>query len=508
MGYMEAIAAEIFGGWTVYVLGSLLLTWVLMRTLAQRELKRLSLVGYLSAFHIFMALGAAVATVEQASFARDCHLAAVILAVVALIGMAVLVVFTAVMPRLHLKTPRILHDVLFTLAAGIAVFFTASRMGYNVSGLIATSAVLTAVIGFSLQGTLGNIVGGLALQMDRSIRVGDWVEVGGSSGRVTEIRWRHVEVETRDWETLVIPNSELAGKSVRLLGRRSGHPAQWRRAVEFQVDYRYSPTEVVAAVEKGLCGEGLSRVARAPAPHVILKDFGDSYGVYAARYWLKDLHYDEATDSEVRTRIFFALLRAGIPMSRPAHSVFLTETTKRSAEKSERHRRFRLDALKKIDLFKDLEETEREYLVDNLSYAPFTTGEVLIQQGAEGEYLYVLMDGLAQLRVREGEQERVIGNLEAPNFFGEMSLLTGEPRTATVVALQDCECYRLRKHAFQHVIEARPAIADQIAGVLARRKLELDGIKAEMGAASSGDDMDTRTFQLVQKIRTFFSLDH
>jgi small-conductance mechanosensitive channel/CRP-like cAMP-binding protein len=507
MGYIEALTTEILGGWTLYVLGSLLVTWLIMRTLAGRDHKRLSLVTYVTILHMLMGFAAAIAVVQQATFARDLHLTSVILAVVALIGMAVLVVFSVVLPRLHLRTPRILHDVVFALTTGIAIFFIASRMGYNLSGLIATSAVLTAVIGFSLQGTLNNIIGGLALQMDRSIRVGDWVQYGDSVGRITDIRWRHVDVETRDWETVVIPNSELAQHTVKVLGRRGGQPEQWRRTVQFNVDFRFPPTDVIKAVEAGLGGEGLDRVAHAPAPHVLLMDFGESFGVYGARYWLKDLRFDESTDSQIRTRIFFALSRAGIPLSRPAHSVFLTETSKRREQKSQRHRAWRLEALATIDLFKDLEEAEREYLVDNLVYTPFTHGEVLIKQGDDGDSLYVMMAGCAELRVRVDDDERVMGKLRAPNFFGEMSLLTGDARTASIVALEDCECYVLHKKPFQHIIERRPEVADQLAAVLAHRRMELDAFKAEMGGEASGADMDTRTFQLVKKIRDFFHLE-
>lgn len=506
MGYIEAISSEFLGGWTLYVVGSLLVTWVLTQVLAWRERVRLSLVIYVSGFHVLMALGAALAMAQQLTFARDLHLVSVILAVVALIGMAMMVVFNVIMPRLHLRMPRILHDVIFALGAGVAAFAIASRMGYDASGLIATSAVLTAVIGFSLQGTLGNIVGGLALQLDRSVAVGDWVEYSGYVGRVTEIRWRHIEVETREWETIVIPNAELAQHVVRVLGRRIGQPQQWRRMVTFKVDYRHNPTDVIQAVESTLC-EGLARVASTPAPHVILTEFGDSFGVYGARYWLNDLNFDQVTDSEIRTRIYFGLQRAGIPLSRPAHSVFVSDTSTRREEKSRRHRAWRLEALATIDLFRDLEETEREYLVDNLIYFPFAKGEVIVQQGDEGHYLYVMMDGSAELRVQYGGQERIVGTLNAPNFFGEMALLTGDPRTATIVALERCDCFRLGKEAFQRILKDRPAVADQVAGVLAHRRMELDAVKAEMGDKNTGGDMDTRTWELVRKIRTFFHLD-
>ena len=109
--------------------------------------------------------------------------------------------------------------------------------------------MLTAVIGLSLQDTLGNILSGLALQTDDTIHVGDWVKVGEVTGRVVDIRWRYTAVETRNWETAIIPNSFLVKNQVLVLGRRTGQPTQLRRWVWFNVDFRFPPTEVIRAVD-------------------------------------------------------------------------------------------------------------------------------------------------------------------------------------------------------------------------------------------------------------------
>ena len=100
-----------------------------------------------------------------------------------------------------------------------------------------TSAVITAVIALALQDTLGNVIGGLALQTDESIQVDDWIKVGDVNGRVVDIRWRYTAIETRNGETVLIPNGVLLKGQVMVLGRRQGKPRQWRRWVYFQVDY-------------------------------------------------------------------------------------------------------------------------------------------------------------------------------------------------------------------------------------------------------------------------------
>src|SRR5262249_6485160 len=128
---------------------------------------------------------------------------------VAVVNVAGVFVFDGVLSTLRLKPPQIARDLLLALAYIIVTLALLAHSGVDLRGIVATSAVLTAVIGFSLQDSLGNIMGGLALQMERTIRVGDWIRVDDLEGKVKEIRWRQTSLETRNWDTVVIPNSAL-----------------------------------------------------------------------------------------------------------------------------------------------------------------------------------------------------------------------------------------------------------------------------------------------------------
>src|SRR5256714_14128357 len=141
----------------------------------------------------------------------------------------------------RLNPPRILRDLLLALTY-VVVSITIVSRDTDLTGIVATSAVLTAVIGLSFQDTLGNMMGGMALQMERAFGVGDWIKVDGQEGMVREIRWRHTSIGTRNWDTIVIPNSALMKSHVTVLGRRAGQPRQHRQWVYFNVDFRYSPT--------------------------------------------------------------------------------------------------------------------------------------------------------------------------------------------------------------------------------------------------------------------------
>lgn len=291
---------------------------------------------------------------------------------VAIINVASVLVFDLLLDGLRLKPPRIMRDLLIALSYIIVAFMLLSRSGFDLTGIVATSAVITAIIGFSLQDTLGNIMGGMALQMERTIGVGDWVRMPDKQeGRVTEIRWRQTSIETRDWDTVVIPNSILMKGQVTVLGRRIGMPRQRRRWVYFNVDFRYAPTDVIDTVKQALNAEPIPNVAHQPAPDCIVVDFKDSYAHYAVRYWLTDMAVDEPTDSTVRSRIHAALRRAGMPLSIPAQSVFITEEgeLRRERKRGEEIMK-RVEALRCVDLFNPLTDEERRELAGKLGDVP------------------------------------------------------------------------------------------------------------------------------------------
>jgi small-conductance mechanosensitive channel/CRP-like cAMP-binding protein len=491
------------------LLAALVVVGLMVQTAAHEERRRLRGMAILTALHLVLLPVLAGLRAEPTSgWYTDVRLAALVFEVMAFVGMAGSLLFAVTLPRLSVRAPRILRDVLSAAAGVIAIIAVANRLGFPLSGVITTSAVLTAVIGFSLQDTLGNVMGGLALQMDNSVGVGDWVKVGDLRGRVAEIRWRYTAIETRNWETVIVPNGVLMKGQVIVEGRRAGQPIQTRRWVYFNVDFRYQPSDVIAAVNEALQAAPIERVATQPQPHCILMDLSESYGRYAVRYWLTELAVDDPTDSVVRTRIYFALKRANIPLSIPAHAVFMTEeNVERKQEKSRQDHERRLKALAAVDLFDSLaDEAMRDRLADMLRYAPFCRGEAMTRQGAEGHWLYMIIEGEASVRVAAEGVEKEVARIGAGKFFGEMSLMTGARRTATVVALDDVECYRLDKPAFQRIIHERPELADEISAVLASRK-------ASLLAAQEGLDHDARERRLAEekrailhKIRDFFGL--
>lgn len=430
-------------------------------------------------------------------------------ALLAFLSLGMTLAFRVLLPRVGFRLPRILIDILTMVGILIVFIAVGKRAGFSVAGLITTSAVLTAVIGFSLQDTLGNVMGGLSVQLDKSIKVGDWVTLGPgqATGRVSEIRWRYTAIETRNWDTVIIPNGALVKSNITILGRRTGEPQQTRRSVEFFVDFRTPPTEVIDAVEAALRRDLPPRAAAEPAPHCLFFGVRDSYAQYVVRYWLTDLAVDDPPDSAVRVRVWYALRRAGIPLSIPASTVFLTpDTPERQQAKAAGEQARRMEALSSVDLFRGLPEPLRQELAGKLVFAPFARGEAITREGDKDDGLYMLVDGEAAVRIGTGRDEREVARLVAGQFFGEMSLMTGEARTASVVAATDVVCYRIDKPAFQQVLREMPSIADQIAEILVMRRTALSQVRDEREEVKRSR-AETAKQDLLGRIRGFFGID-
>ena len=423
-----------------------------------------------------------------------------------------LAVFDVALPAIGITTVAITGDLIVGLAYIFAGFGVLKTAGVSPSSVVTTSAVVSGVLAISMQATLGNILGGVAIQLDGSVHVGDWVQLAdGTQGRVIAIHWRHTVVETRNWDTLIVPNANLLAQNILILGKRTGKAVQHRMWVYFNVDFRYPPAHVIDVVRDALGASPIEGVAEDPKPTVIAYDFAkdgrDSFGYYAARYWLTDLANDDPTSSRVRARIYTALKRAGIPLARPAQTLFV-QANEAETDRSKRHETQRLGALDRVDLFHALTPEERAFVSGHLTFAPFTAGETCTHQGAVAHWLYVLCSGKVEIRrhVEGGTMAKAVAVLEGPTFFGEMGLMTGEPRTADVVALTDVDCYRLDKTGLQRVLEQRPEAAEQFSKTLAKRRVELLAAAGGLDDEARKAKMASEANRILEKIQEFFGL--
>jgi small-conductance mechanosensitive channel/CRP-like cAMP-binding protein len=439
-----------------------------------------------------------------------------------LVNLGATLVFSVLLPAVGILLPMIASDLLVGIGYVASTLGVLTTNGMNPSNAVAASAVVSAVLALSLQATLGNILGGVALQLDGSIHEGDWVQLeNGKQGKIRAIRWRHTVIETRDWSTMIVPNSQLLSNTITILGKRDGSPVPARYWVWFNVDFRYSPSRVVDVVTQALVGTSIQGVASDPPPNCVCMDFtnmrgGDSYAAYAVRYWLTDLAHDDGTNSRVRARIYTALRRAHIPLAVPSHHrlVQMDDDAHRRSH-VERHQNDGIKALRAVSLFRSFTDDEVATLAEGLSHVIYTAGEICTKQGAVAHWLYVLSSGEVEIRVNvdpdgpEGplsEKAVKVKKLTAPDVFGEMGLMTGAPRANDVVAVTDVDCYRLDRVTFEQVLLQRPEIAKELSEKLAERRAQLiaarDGLDAQQQKAAEARERD----QILKGIRAFFNV--
>jgi small-conductance mechanosensitive channel/CRP-like cAMP-binding protein len=496
--------------------GALLLVALLVNHFAPHKRRRLR-----QALFLYVLFAVAVAAGHLMQYVRSptveawgehVQLFADLFAAFTVVNIATIAVFDLALPSLGVSLVAISGDIAVGFAYVFAALGVLKSWGVTASSVLTTSAVVSGVLALSLQTTLGNILGGVALQIDGSVHVGDWLRLtDGQEGKVIAIRWRHTVLETRNWDTVVVPNANLLAQNIVILGKRSGRPVQHRMWVYFHVDFRYAPSRVIEVVSDAICASPIEGVASDPKPNVICydlaKDGRESFGYYAVRYWLTDLPNDDPTSSRVRARIYIGLKRAGIPLARPAQTLFVSAEEDDAAH-AERRKVRRARALEEIDLFHPLTPAERNFIADHLTYAPFTAGETVTKQGAVAHWLYILCEGKVEIRRHSADPsiDKIVATIAAPNFFGERGLMTGEPRTADVVALTDVECYRLDKEGLQRILEERPEVAEQFSKTLAKRHVDLTKALEGLDAEAQRAHMAHEETRILDKIQEFFGL--
>ncbi|MBL8922885.1 MAG: mechanosensitive ion channel [Myxococcaceae bacterium] len=381
------------------------------------------------------------------------------------------------------KIHRDVVDFLLYLATAIPILKT--QLALDVTTLLGTSAVLSLVLGFALQDTLGNVFSGLSLQLDRPYQVGDFIRVGPHEGRVVQTSWRSTRIETLRKEQITLPNA-LTAKEPIVNFTCGGRPV----AIDLTVGAAYAapPTKVKTEILEALAESPL--VLKTPAPWVRTWEFEESSLKYVVRLWIDDWANVPHVHDEVFARLWYRFGRAGIEIPFPQRVVTMRTETPRLQG-------LREELLGELDLFKPFTAVERKAIADAGREHHFGLGEAICVEGREGQTFYVVVSGRVSVRV--GQPPREVATLSRGQYFGEMSLLTGDPRAATVVAIDDTMVLEFGRSEFQRFFTEKPELAEQLADFLARRKAELAAGAA--GAALQKAD----AAGLLTRLRRIFS---
>jgi small-conductance mechanosensitive channel/CRP-like cAMP-binding protein len=397
--------------------------------------------------------------------------------------------------------PLVLRD-LGRLGLALLALFLILRAFFpqvNLNVFAVSSLVVGYIVGNASQDTLGNLFAGLALNAERPFQIGDWLTVGGHTGILVDTTWRATRLKTKTNDYIVIPNSAIAKESIINYSRPTrSHGCHLQVGVSYD-----TPPNKVRNVILGVLREAAG-VCKDPAPSVYLVGYGDFAVNFTIKFFLDDYAQLDPIQSGVMDRIWYAFRRHGISIPYPVQDVrhrdaFADEETQRAAGGN-----IIRQLLSGVELFQSLSAEELEKLANAAKLHLYAAGENLCLEGEAGDSFYIIREGrVAVLVAGAGGPMVTAAHLSRGAFFGEMSLLTGEPRSGTVTAETDVEVLRVSKQDFAGLLKANAELAVTLAAVLEKRA---EGRRTAMAAqVARGPAPETRSVMAL-RIKQFFGL--
>lgn len=378
---------------------------------------------------------------------------------------------------------------LVALGAVGAIFFDVP-----IGSLVTTSGLVVAMVGIALKNMISDAVTGLSLP----IRIGDWIEVDGQSGKVVEITWRNTRLQTLDRVTLIIPNTHLSARPFRNFSLPEPY---YRDSFKIVLD----PSVTMHQAERVMLAAARQVKATQAIPHrpdVRITAFTERGIEWELRYFVPDAERAVPVRREIQRNLLRNLHYSGIALPYPVVVYKKNQPQERVYEPADE-----IHFLRGAEVFESLSDDELRRMSEALTLQLKVAGQPLVRQGEPGESLFVLREGLLSVSIRRPDEgtEIEVAQLAPGSFLGEMSLLTGAPRSATVTPVIDSMCYEITRDVIAPLMESRPEIAQQLSAVLAERQLRNN---AQMEASSQTIESQKKSLseQIFRRINGLFRL--
>jgi small-conductance mechanosensitive channel/CRP-like cAMP-binding protein len=367
--------------------------------------------------------------------------------------------------------PHFLRQVvallLFVIAFLLVLILVYHAEGY-LTALFATSSVVAVVLGFAMQDLIGGIIAGIALQISRPYKVGDWLNIQDKFAEVMEINWRSTRLRTNDAIYLDIPNYSITRGTI--INLHYPTPIHAMR-LQVGVDYEVPPNRVKDALLRA--ASSAEGVLPSPPTKVFVMGFAESAVTYEIKFSMGNHQaYNDVCDA-IRTNIWYEFKRQRITIPFPIRTLHVQRRRQRNVPEGHAEAQA---ILRGEPLFDSLTDAQLDNVLQSAHIHHYGRGERLIQEGAEGDSMFVMLRGVAHVSVLRNGTGIRLGVLREGDCFGEMSLLTGEPRSATIRADGDCEVLEISKEGMAEVLRDSPQYLTQLSELLAKRKLEAEGI--------------------------------
>jgi small-conductance mechanosensitive channel len=402
------------------------------------------------------------------ALARTLHAIETVLLVLAVSN---LLVVLAVNPfredRLPAHLPAILQD-----AITVALFATVVVVFFN-DRLQLTAAAGAVVLGLALQDTLGNAIAGLALQADQPYKVGDWIRVGDHEGRVTEVSWRSTVLRTRESTLVALPNSTIADGAIVNYSAPAPPTRIW---VDVGVGYQHPPNQVKAVIIEAIAGVPLAMAT--PPPDVLMLDFSSSAVTYRARCFVQDMERASLVQDQMRSALWYAFQREGIEIPYPIQVEYSPGVMPAVAYPEQADLP---DLIGASPLLGGLSAEARAALAGSARPRLYGGGQVIVRQGASGRSSFLVGRGTVRVSLEPDDHE--VARLGVGEVFGEMSWLTGDPRSATVTAVTDALVFELDDRTLRALADGSAGVLDTLADAVSLRRLELQAISTDSSRA-------------------------
>ncbi|HYR59672.1 MAG TPA: mechanosensitive ion channel family protein [Chthoniobacteraceae bacterium] len=397
------------------------------------------------------------------------------------------------------RAPKFISQIVALLIFIASVLIVVGGIyGQSIQGAVFGSTIVLGIIGFAMQDLLGNIIAGIALELGKPFRVGDWLVVDKQHAEVIEVNWRSTRLRTNDDVYLDIPNKQIVGATItNLTFPTRQHAIRLRVGFDHSVPPNYIKDVIGRAVAEA------RGVLATPKPKVFLNDFAESAVTYEIKFWMEDESSFWDIVDGIRTNVWYAAQRANIRMPFPIRTVHL----ERHGGKSTGTLATAQQSARKHPFLQLLDEEQMGKLIMHARLLRFGRGEKVIEQGGTGQSMFVLLHGEADVLVGANGSQTHVATLRTGDYCGEMSLLTGEPRSATVIARTDCEMWEIDKNTMGELLQENETLVQKLGEILAERRLMTEGI-----VASTTDRNEVRMKQeeytqgFLKKLSAFFDL--
>jgi small-conductance mechanosensitive channel/CRP-like cAMP-binding protein len=398
------------------------------------------------------------------------------------------------------KLPRFMHQViLIALTLLTALLFGKEAFGWPIDEVLTAGGVLSIVLGLALQESLGNLFSGLMMQASPPFAIGDYISTGEVEGRVTDMTWRAVTIHTNEDNYVIVPNGNIAKQNIINYEAPTHATA---RIIKVGLEYDLPPCDAVDVLQ--LAARETDGVLSNPAPIALLLDFADSSIVYGVKFWIGDAHAHNLMEHRVRLHVWYRLQERGYGIPFPIRTVEHVNLPRKQERMAKAAATDRQTALRAVPLLAPLTDDQHNMLAAGATDLRLAPQQVLFRQNDPGESFYVIRRGNAEVVVENGSNTTVVATLGPGDFFGEMSALTGQPRSATIRAASALTLVQISKPDLQAIVDADATILEKISAIITQRRIERDAALHGLQNAPTSAAIQTEQKTLLSRMLSFF----